>query len=282
MSVDVQVAEQMKVQQLRHWDNVADGWAAWIDWTERTFAPLTDWFAASTWGPGRRVLDVGCGPGFPALAAARAVGPKGHVTGVDLSANMVAAATRLAAEARLDNVTFEVMDAEALRFDDGSFDAVTGAYGLMFCPDPARALAEAHRVLEPRGRIAVVTWDEPVKSPFFTVIRGVAEKHLSLLPPDPQAPGPFRLASPTVLGSLLEAAGFSDVQVDSAAMTFEFDSPLEYFRCLRDFSWKSKIAALSEPELRSFQAEVEEVVSPYRAGERVRLVATSLRAQGGK
>lgn len=283
MSVDTQAAEQIKTQQLRHWDNVADGWTAWLEWTERSFAPITDWLAtAAGWAPGRRVLDVACGPGYPALAAARAVAPGGHVTAVDLSANMVAGGTRRTAAAGLDNIAFEVMDAEALRFAPDSFDAVTGAYGLMFCPDPSRALAEAHRVLAPGGRVAMVTWDEPPKSPFFTVIRAVAEKHLSLVAPEPNAPGPFRLASATALESLLERAGFTDVQVDSVPKTFEFESPADYFRCLRDFSWKSKIAALSEAERQRFEDDVAEVVGPYTEHGRVRLVATSLGARGRK
>ena len=90
-----------------------------------------------------------------------------------------------------------------------TFDAVTNAYGLMFCPDPQLAVSEAYRVLKTGGRFAVATWDEPSNSPFFTVITSEAAPILSLAAPDPAAPGPFRLASATLLESMLRTAGFS-------------------------------------------------------------------------
>jgi len=99
-----------------------------------------------------------------------------------------------ATAAGLRNIEFLEMDAEELRFGDDVLDAVTNAYGLMFCPDPRRASAKLHRVLKPGGRFALVTWDEPAKSPFFTLVSELAAQFLSLPPPDATAPGPVRLA----------------------------------------------------------------------------------------
>ena len=80
----------VKDRQRKHWDAVADGWAAWFDWTERNFAPLTEWLRdAAPWRAGSRVLDVACGAGYPALAAARAVQPGGRVVATDLSRQMI-------------------------------------------------------------------------------------------------------------------------------------------------------------------------------------------------
>jgi SAM-dependent methyltransferase len=102
------------------------------------------------------------------------------VVATNVSQQTLALAAERAASRRLDNIEFVRMDAEALRFEDGSFDAATNTFGLMFCSDPLRALLEAYRVLAPGGRIAIATWDEPSKSPFFTVMRDTAATFLAL------------------------------------------------------------------------------------------------------
>jgi ubiquinone/menaquinone biosynthesis C-methylase UbiE len=127
----------------------------------------------------------------------------------DISPEMVAVASRRATAAGLDNIQFLEVDAEDLRFENESFDAATNAYGLMFCPDPTRAVREVRRVLRPGGRFAFVTWDEPARNPFFTVIGGVAARCLSLTPPDPAGPGPFRFAPPGKLEAELRRGGFA-------------------------------------------------------------------------
>ena len=191
-------------------------------------------------------------------------------------------ASRRAKADGLDNIQFVEMDAEQLRFTDASFDAVTNAYGLMFCPDPPRALAEVRRVLKPGGRVALTTWDDPSKSPFFSVISGVAASFLSLQPPDPAAPGPFRFAPTGQLETLLREAGFSDVRVESLPATFELASADEYFRVFRDVAWKARVASLSDADLARFREAVAEAARPYvdEVSGRLRLVATSLCASG--
>jgi SAM-dependent methyltransferase len=172
------------------------------------------------------------------------------------------------------------MDSERLNFDDRSFEVVTHAYGLMFCPDPARAAAEAYRVLAPGGRLGVVVWDEPAKSPFFTVIRRPAERALALQPPDPQAPGPFRLASAHHLRALLEAAGFTRVRIESVPAMFECSSVQEYCQIFADFAWKAKMATLTDEQRGKFYDAVVEAARPFFDGARLRLPATSLCSLG--
>ena len=110
--------------------------------------------------PGERVLDVACGTGLTAVEAAGAVGPHGNVVGIDLSARMVDAARQRAVERGTANVAFARMDAESLDLPNASFDVVLCELGLMYVPDPARALSEMHRVLRPGGRLVVVVWGD--------------------------------------------------------------------------------------------------------------------------
>ncbi len=111
---------------------------------------------------GDRVLDVGCGPGLLALQMADIVGPEGSVVGLDPSADM-----RAIAESRCEDKSWVSIvdgDAVALPGDDGSFDAVVSTQVYEFVPDIEKALGEAHRVLKPGGRLAIIDtdWDSAV------------------------------------------------------------------------------------------------------------------------
>jgi enediyne biosynthesis protein CalE5 len=274
---------EMKDRQLRHWDSVAAGWGTWLEWTRHNFQPLTAWLgAAAGWRSGARVLDVACGAGFPAIDAALAVRPAGRVVAGDLSAQMVAVASERARVFGAGEIEFRQLDAERLDLPAETFDAVTTAYGLMFCPDPAAAVREAHRVLRPGGRIALAVWDEPSRCPFLTTMREVAARCLGLPDPPPDEPHLFRLASPDALRSLLGAAGFSEVCVDTLPMTLECASAGEYGRLFADLTLRSRIAALRPDELARFEDEVARAVQPYTLDGRVRAAATSLCAAGRK
>ncbi len=127
---------------------------------DRAFVPAL--FAG--WGPvvaeaarirrGDRVLDVACGTGALTLAAAMRAGPSGRVTGLDPNAAMLAVA-----RTKPGTIDWHEGCAEALPFEDATFDAVISQFGLMFFDDPRRAFAEMHRVLVPGGRLAVAVFD---------------------------------------------------------------------------------------------------------------------------
>jgi ubiquinone/menaquinone biosynthesis C-methylase UbiE len=123
--------------------------------------------------PGERVLDLACGTGLVTLPAARAVGPSGQVTGVDIAERMVQSLRERACAARLSMVAAARMDAEDLALADGSFDVVLCALGLMYLPDPAQALREVKRVLRPGGRAVMAVWGERARcgwAPLFGIV----------------------------------------------------------------------------------------------------------------
>src|SRR3954471_20220970 len=100
--------------------------------------------------PGERVLDLACGTGNAARAAAAAGAP---VTGLDSAPRLVEVARE-----RVPDAEFVVGDALELPFDDGAFDVVVSVFGVIFVPDPARAIAEIVRVLAPGGRALLSVW----------------------------------------------------------------------------------------------------------------------------
>jgi SAM-dependent methyltransferase len=104
--------------------------------------------------PGEKILDVATGTGWTARLVA-ALGA--NVVGIDLGADLIAAAVACAAEARL-KIDFRVGDAEALEFDDKSFDAVISTCGVMFVSKPEAAAAELARVCKKGGRLGLTTW----------------------------------------------------------------------------------------------------------------------------
>jgi ubiquinone/menaquinone biosynthesis C-methylase UbiE len=153
------------------WDLAADDYEPL--WQAQLAEPQTAMTAWASLAPGKRVLDIACGTGLVSFAAARAVGPDGHVLGVDLSGRMVSSAQRRAGEMNLPNCSFARMDAETLDLPDASFDVVLCALGLMYMPDPRQALREMRRVLRPAGRISLAVWGERSKcgwSAIFPII----------------------------------------------------------------------------------------------------------------
>jgi ubiquinone/menaquinone biosynthesis C-methylase UbiE len=104
--------------------------------------------------PGQRVLDVACGNGHAALAAARRYG---QVTGLDYVPALLERA-RERAKAERTEIRFVEGDAEKMPFEDNSFDVVLSTFGVMFAPDQERAARELTRVCVPGGKIGLASW----------------------------------------------------------------------------------------------------------------------------
>lgn len=172
-------------------------------------------------GPGDRVLDVACGTGVVARAAARRVRPGGCVCGLDVNEDMLAIARCASAD-----IEWRQADASRTGLPDASFDAAFCQQGLQFFPDRLAAVREVHRVLAPGGRAVIATWcaaDDGEAG--YAPIAEALQRHL---PDDPDPTGfiaaIFGLSDGTEVARLAEAAGFDDISIVRRTRTVRFPS----------------------------------------------------------
>ncbi len=168
--------------------------------------------------PGHRVLDVGCGTGVLARAAAERVGPTGCVVGLDPSEQMLAVA-----RCKASDVTWQLGRAEALPFDDASFDVAVSQFAMMFFESRPAAIAEMLRVLRPRGRLAVAVWDRLEHAPGYLALTELLRE---LFGNDVAGAmrAPFALGDRHELLRLLVGAGAADAEAKTVPGSVSFAS----------------------------------------------------------
>ena len=174
-------------------------------------------------GPGRRVLDVGCGFGLETLRLAALVHPGGAVSGIDLSADFIAEAVRRA-EAQGLHVDLATGDAQHLPFPDNAFDVTRIERVLIYLDEPDRALAEMVRVTRPGGRIAIIAPDfdtNTVNVPDAALVRAVLAHEADTSVVNPRLVRDLR--------GKLEDLGLEDVELTSRMVVFSPDLGAQYF-----------------------------------------------------
>ena len=206
----------IKQQQKEEWGRAAEGWKKQDATIRERSQPVTRrLLELAGIAPGKRVLDIACGTGEPAIPAAQAVGETGSVLATDQAPQMLEVARGKAQAAGVSNIEFRLVDGEELDVPAESFDAVTCRWGIMFMPEPVRCLQQARRALKSGGRISVATWGPPQENVWVSLPMGILRKYYNGPPlPDPTAPGAvFSFADEGRLKGALEEAGFRDVQV---------------------------------------------------------------------
>jgi SAM-dependent methyltransferase len=216
--------------------------------------------------PGDRVLDVGCGNGALGLAIAPLVAPVGVVLGLDISGPMIEAAAQRAHAARLSNAIFEHADAQTYRLEGAAFDAVVSRFGVMFFDDPDAAFANLGRSLRRGGRTVFTCWQDVLANEWLMVPAGAALAHVPM--PDlgeAGEPGPFSLAEPDRVRSILTGAGFADVQVEDLRCPMRMGSTVnDTVSFMQSTEMAAALMADASDELAAAAwAAVREALAPY-------------------
>lgn len=212
---------------------------------------------------GEKVLDISCGTGLVTFPMAEAVGSDGAVTGVDLSEKMIREAAAQAKEKGLDADSFRQMDAEELDFPDASFDVAVNSLGMMYYPDPDRAVSEMHRVLRPGGRAAALVWGRR-KACGWAEIFPIVDRRVKT----DVCPLFFQLGTGENLHRSFDSSGFGEVTSKRINVPLHYESDEEAIigaflggavaLAYRKFDEETKTEA---------HAEYLESIRPYRNGD---------------
>jgi ubiquinone/menaquinone biosynthesis C-methylase UbiE len=172
-------------------------------------------FERCTYPAGARVLDVGCGFGDSTLRIARQVGPTGEAVGVDCAENFVRAAETLARKEGVDNARFFIGDAQwgELR---GPYDHAFARFGTMFFEMPGAAMRNVRKALKPGGTFTQIVWRRREENPWLHEAELRVKQIVPVVSHEETdqvhcGPGPFSMAGPDMVSTMLRGAGFERI-----------------------------------------------------------------------
>jgi SAM-dependent methyltransferase len=261
------------------WEAMAPGWERQYSWFEEHARPVTARMVeALQVKPGATVLELAAGTGIVGLTAVQALSGETQLILSDFSSAMVEASRRRGSELGLENVDYRVLDAEALELPDESVDGVLCRWGYMLMGDPAKALAETHRVLRPNGRLSAAVFASAQQNPWAALPMQVLVEAGHVPPPAPGQPGILSLADPQRLRGLIAEAGLEDVEIDPVAFAYPFDSDEDYWQFLTDMAGAISmvLSRLDEEVLAGLREELDRRLEPFRGPDGMELGAVSL------
>jgi ubiquinone/menaquinone biosynthesis C-methylase UbiE len=254
--------------------HVTDGFAAAAhgydaDGTE-FFGQVGHWLVQAAQVPAEAwVLDVGCGKGAVSIPAAQAVGPRGHVTGIDLAAPMLAQARERARAAGLSNVTFEEGDAEDPGTCPGwpaeSFDVVLAGNVLQFLPRPVLAVLHWYALLTPGGTMGAA-WTVSQESRWLPVIAAVD----AYVPDGVPAFGTFMRRPPfdaiRTVEKMLAGTGYQQARTITRDITVTYTSPEQWWAVYQTQGpWALSWRHIPPARLADAQRDAFVLLEPMRA-----------------
>lgn len=202
--INMQAALQRRIQRYG-WDKASSFYEP--SWVEQLMPAHNALLTKIRLEPGEKVLDIACGSGQLTFPAAKMVGKSGQVVGTDISDKMIEMAKAKALDRSQSNVDFIRMGADKLDFEDASFDTVICSLGLMYFPEPLRALDEMLRVLKPGGKLGITVWGKRVNCGWAGVFEIVDRRVVTEV-----CPLFFQFGYPENLAKLIERSGFQAVQ----------------------------------------------------------------------
>jgi SAM-dependent methyltransferase len=207
---------------------------------------------------GHAVLDVACGTGVLARATAAFAGPA-HVTGLDRNEGMLAVARRLAPD-----IAWRSGLAEALPFEDRSFDRVLSQFGLMFFDDRRAALEEMRRVARPGGAMLVAVWGALERSPGYAALAGLLGRLFGAAAVEALR-APFALGEVDMLRRVVADAGLGDADIETLDVTARFPS-LDAWMETEIKGW-TLADRIDGDQFRRLQEEARIELSRFQAGD---------------
>ena len=260
-------AEEHRIASLENWEEASVGWVRRREMIGEWGRAVSEWLvAALDPQPGQRVLELAAGLGETGMLAAGRVAPSGSVVVSDQAEGMLAGARELAAERELQNVEFQVLNAEWIDLPLASIDGVLCRYGFMLMADPGAALAEARRVLRVGGRVALAVWDSIDANPWAGLpALELLDRGLGQAPGSDDRPGPFALGSGERVSELLVDAGFTEPRVETVSMLRRHRSFEEYWEVTLDLSRSFHDAVMAQPamQIEEIRAALERRLAPY-------------------
>jgi ubiquinone/menaquinone biosynthesis C-methylase UbiE len=173
-------------------------------------------------GPGEKILDIACGTGLVSFRARELVGATGTVIGTDISEKMIEHCEAKTRQLGLNNISFKRMEAEELSLDPSTFNKALCALGLMYVPDPIRAIKEMRRMLKPGGACISAVWgrrDRCGWSELFDIVDQYVASDV--------CPMFFNLGNPDMLLLSFKAAGFEKVRTETISTILQFENEAE-------------------------------------------------------
>ncbi len=207
--------------------------------------------------PGHTVLDVGCGTGALTVAVAEMARPDGTVVGLDPNPEMLAVARR-----QPGNITWVEGRAEALPFEDASFDAVVSQFAMMFFEDRPLALREMMRVLKPGGRMAVAVCDALDRSDGYAAFADLLRRLFGQEVASAFA-SPFILGDAELLHNICVEADLSDARIDRHQGEVSFDSIASMVSTERACVWTLG-GVLDDAQFERLTVEAEDALRAFR------------------